>query len=243
MSAAPVESPEEDPGVKRPNPQAALARILRRMPPEARERAERDDAREIPREETTEEARARRAIRLERAGRAWEERVPAKFRNARLDDLDADQHRDALRAWLASDSPMLVLASPLPGNGKTHAAYALGWEVHAAGQWASAWTMADLNAALRPAEEHEPDAWYTVTRCDLLIIDDLGVERTTSWTEEQLHRLLDQRGRERRRTIVTTNLTSAKVEARYDSRIADRLLDEALPLKFEGRTRRKPRAW
>lgn len=239
MSAAPVEPPE-DPSVKRPA--GDVARLLRAMPPAARERAEREEF-DFPREETIEEKRARATTAMAARGAQWEARVPTKYRSARLDDLEADQHPAEVRAWITSDSPMLVLAGAKPGNGKTHTAYALGWAAHAAGKWACAWTMADLNAALRPTEEHEPDAWHAVTRCDLLIIDDLGTERTTAWTEEQLHRLLDQRGRERRRTIVTTNLTSAQVEERYDSRIADRLLDEALPLKFEGRTRRKPRSW
>lgn len=240
MSAAPVEP--EDARVQRPKPEAALARLLRRMPPEAA----RAEIPEIPRSETTEEARARRALAMEHRGRTWEARVPTKFRGARLDDLDADQHPAAVRAWLASDSPMLVLAGKSPGNGKTHTAYAIGWAAHESGQWVNAWTMADLNAALRPVgDEHEPQAWFTVSRCDLLIIDDLGTERRTEWTQEQLHRLLDTRGRERRRTIITTNLSSAEIEdpRRYDSRIADRILDEAMALKFEGRTRRRPRAW
>lgn len=242
MSAAPAEPPDA-PRVKRPGATGSFARLLREMPPDARDAGARLDDEAFPREETTTEKRARLAQAMEARGRAWEARVPAKFRNARLDDLDADQHPAEVRAWLASESPMLVLAGTLPGNGKTHTAYALGWSAHEAGLWACAYTMADLNAALRPSGEFEPEAWRTVTQCDLLIIDDLGTERVTDWTGEQLHRLLDTRGRERRRTIVTTNLTSQKVEDRYDSRVADRLLDDALPLKFEGRTRRKPRAW
>lgn len=242
MSAAPVEPPE-DPRVQRPDPSGALGRLMRRMPVEARDALARGETLDVPRAETTEEKRARMARARETRGRSWEARVPVKFRDARMDDLKADQHPAEVRAWFASDSPMLVLSGQVPGNGKTFTAYAVGWAVHEAGKWSCAYTMADLNAALRPTEEHEPDAWYSVTHCDLLIVDDLGTERTTSWTEEQLHRLLDQRGRERRRTIVTTNLTSEKVEDRYDSRIADRLLDDSLPLKFTGRTRRKPRTW
>lgn len=241
MSAAPVD-PSEDARVKPPAAQD-MERLLRAMPAEAREWAARAEF-DFAEAETIEEARVRRAERMAARGAKWEARVPAKFRSARLDDLGADQHAREARAWLASDSPMLVLAGTLPGNGKTHTAYALGWATHEAGHWVSAWTMADLNAALRPiGDEHEPQAWSTVSRCDLLIVDDLGTENRTPWTHEQLHRLLDTRGRERRRTIVTTNLTSLEIEDRYDSRIADRILDEAMALKFEGRTRRKPRSW
>lgn len=242
MSAAPAEPPDA-PRVRRPGATGTFARLLREMPPDARDAGARLDEAAFPRAETTDEKRARRTQAMEARGHTWEARVPAKFRTARLADLAPDQHPDAVRAWLASESPTLVLAGTLPGNGKTHTAYALGWSAHEAGLWPCAYTMADLNAALRPSGEFEPEAWHTVTRCDLLIIDDLGTERVTDWTEEQLHRLFDTRGRERRRTIVTTNLTSKKIEDRYDSRVADRLLDDAVPLKFEGRTRRKPRSW
>jgi DNA replication protein DnaC len=240
MSAAPVDPPEA-PRIKRAGA-SDVARLLRGMPPEAHEWAARANF-DFADAETPEEKRARVADALAARGRKWEARVPSKFRDSRLDRLRPEQHPDKVRAWLASDSPTLVLASGITGNGKTDAAYALGWAVHEAGQWASAWTMADLNAALRPSGEHEPDAWHTVTTCDLLIIDDLGTERRTDWTGEQLHRLFDTRGRERRRTVVTTNLTSAEVEERYDSRVADRLLDDSMAIRFTGQSMRKPRAW
>lgn len=249
MSAQPVETPPPPgPPARRARDtvkgvdQDALRSLLRHMPRAAVERAQQLDERVFARRETTAERNAREAEARAARGRTWEANVPPRYRDARVDALDPDQHPDAARAWLASDSPMLVLASTTVGNGKTHTAYALGWAAHTAGRWVAAWTMADLNAALRPGE-YEPEAWPTATGCALLIIDDIGQERLTDWTKEQLHRLLDQRGREQKRTIVTTNKTSLQIEQIYGAPIADRLLDDAVALKFTGTTRRKPRAW
>jgi DNA replication protein DnaC len=169
--------------------------------------------------------------------------VRKKYLNARLDTLGPEQHPDKLRAWIDSDSEVLVLASPTVGNGKTYAAFAVAWAAHEAGQWVCARTAADLMAALRPSAEHEPEIWHTVTMCDLLLIDDLGQDRLTDWTREQLHRLINERNAEGRRTIVTTNKGPREIEDIYGSAIADRLIDEATPILFTGPSRRRPTEW
>ncbi len=59
---------------------------------------------------------------------------------------------------------------------------------------------------------------------DLLVVDDLGAERTTEWVVERVNVLLDRRLRENKQTILTTNLMSlGEIENRYGSRAASRL--------------------
>jgi DNA replication protein DnaC len=186
---------------------------------------------------------SRSARAKEARARDWRASVPTKFRQWRLDTIADDQQPGKLRAWFASDSPMLVIASPTVGNGKSSAAYALGWAAYEAGLWVHARMMADLVAALRPTEEYEPEAWPTVSGCDLLIIDELGAERLTDWTIEQTRRLLDVRWRERRRTVITTNKTSEEIEREYGAAIADRLIDDAVAVKFTGKSKRRARSW
>lgn len=60
--------------------------------------------------------------------------------------------------------------------------------------------------------------------CDLLIIDDLGTEMTTQFTQAVLYRVLNDRLLENRATIVSTNLNNDQIRQRYTPPIASRLL-------------------
>ena len=60
--------------------------------------------------------------------------------------------------------------------------------------------------------------------CDLLIIDDLGTEMTTQFTQSVLYQVINTRMMESRPTIISTNLTDAGIKQRYSQAIASRLL-------------------
>ena len=70
--------------------------------------------------------------------------------------------------------------------------------------------------------------------CELLILDDLGTEMTTVFTQSVLYTLLNARLLSGDRTIVTTNLTLAEIEKRYSPQIVSRLEGEYLLLNFAG---------
>ncbi|MBQ2557858.1 MAG: ATP-binding protein [Lachnospiraceae bacterium] len=59
--------------------------------------------------------------------------------------------------------------------------------------------------------------------CDLLIVDDLGTEMSNSYTTSQLFVCLEERDREKKPTLITTNLTMDDLSKRYSERIASRL--------------------
>lgn len=195
----------------------------------------------VPQEfiETADAVRERRAAAKAKRLQGWEAVVPVDHRGARLTDLDpTTQHQAALREWLGSGNQTLVLHSTIVGNGKTRAAYALGYEAVAADRRVVAYTMADLNEALKPGRRKPPPpevVWEHVTECDLLIVDDLGGEHDTEWTSHNLLRLLDCRVRSARRTIITTNRNIATT---YDARVADRVKHKAWFVEFKGRSRR-----
>jgi DNA replication protein DnaC len=205
---------------------------------------------EIPEGETQEDLRERRA--RQDAGRrlAWARRLPKRYSNARLADVKPDQDPDhKVSRWLTTDHLTLLLTGEA-GLGKTHCAYAIGHAAVDRGMWAVAWTMADLNAALRPGGDEA--AYAEVTECDLLLLDDLGREKITDWTLEVLQRVLDHRNRERKRTIVTTNLgydrTTTALMApglleRYGDPIVSRLMDDAVIAKVAGTPMRPRAAW
>jgi len=192
-----------------------------------------------------------RRLRRQAAGKraAWEKRLPKRYATANLAELHAQQDPGRLvSGWLAGGHLNLLLHG-LASRGKTHAAYAVCADALAKGMHVVAWTMADLNAALRPGAEAESDAFREVTTCEVFLLDDLGREKVTDWTLEQLQRVLDARNRGRLRTVVTTNLgydmtTTAGgapgIIERYDKPIADRLMDDTVVVKVEGDNLRPP---
>lgn len=60
--------------------------------------------------------------------------------------------------------------------------------------------------------------------CDLLIIDDLGTEMTTQFTQSALYQVINTRLMEDKPVIVSTNLTTTALGQRYTPAIASRLL-------------------
>lgn len=71
----------------------------------------------------------------------------------------------------------------------------------------------------------------------LLIIDDLGVERQSDYALEQVYTVIDQRYKSGKPLIITTNLSMAEMSKPKDikySRIYDRILEMCVPIKFTG---------
>ena len=80
--------------------------------------------------------------------------------------------------------------------------------------------------------------------CELLILDDLGTEMTTVFTQSALYTLLNARLLSGGKTIVTTNLSLAEIEKRYTPQIVSRLEGDYFLLNFAGtdiRTLRRER--
>ncbi|WP_206458671.1 ATP-binding protein [Anaerovorax sp. IOR16] len=83
-------------------------------------------------------------------------------------------------------------------------------------------------------------------RYSLLVIDDLGVERDTSYSSEQIFNVIDTRTRSNKPTIITTNLTIQEMEKTTDMqyrRIYDRVLEMCpIRLVMTGQSRRNQNA-
>ncbi len=71
---------------------------------------------------------------------------------------------------------------------------------------------------------NQQDLTRKYLQCDLLIIDDLGTEMTTQFTQSVLYRVLNDRLLENRPMIVSTNLSDQALRQRYSAPIASRLL-------------------
>lgn len=75
----------------------------------------------------------------------------------------------------------------------------------------------------KDATESEESLIDYYTACDLLILDDLGAEKTSEFAITTLYLILDRRIREDRQMIITTNLTPTEIEQTFGARIASRM--------------------
>lgn len=77
---------------------------------------------------------------------------------------------------------------------------------------------------------------------DLLVIDDLGRERNTSFATETVAAVLEARNRSKRPLIITSNLTPEQLLTTTDialKRIYSRIFEMCIPVKFVGIDRRE----
>ena len=82
----------------------------------------------------------------------------------------------------------------------------------------------------------------TITYSDLLVLDDMGMERETEYMKETLFQILDKRCQAGKPIIVTTNLTADQLKAPRNTdeeRVFSRLLNKTVPVLMKGEDRRR----
>lgn len=101
-------------------------------------------------------------------------------------------------------------------------------------------SMPRLIRSLDDRQERQRTEWL-MKNADLLILDDLGAERTTSYGQEIVYDVIDTRYQQKRPILVSTNLTLEELTAPQDvmaERIYGRILECCLPIRVEtGRKR------
>lgn len=117
------------------------------------------------------------------------------------------------------------------GSGKTHLAMAIGNALIDAAMSIYFAVVPDLLDKLQVAQFDGYGAGYErLTRqlrtVDVLILDDLGAEKTTEWRTMQLYLLVNERYQLNRPTIITSNL--APSSDRWEPRLRSRLCDDVL---------------
>lgn len=84
-----------------------------------------------------------------------------------------------------------------------------------------------------------------LNRAKLLIIDDLGAERSTDYALEKVYDIVDSRYRAKLPIILTTNLSMTELKESTDiryTRIYDRIFEMCYPMQFKGQSWRKAEA-
>lgn len=198
---------------------------------------------EIVRQEAPSDARSPEEWDAEHHGaeaeERWDKRMPKRFRDARVDALDAGV-RAEIEEWVGLDPlPNLVLVGPV-GVGKTFAGAAALRLAHEAGRRFRFTSASALLADTRPGGDK--GAYERALGVDVLFLDDVGAGQQTEWTDDHLGRLLDVRWNEERPIVATSNLSIPGLREHLGERAYERLcLSGAVLLEIQGESRRRDR--
>ena len=124
------------------------------------------------------------------------------------------------------------------GTGKTFLTHCIARELIETSHSVLYLTAASLldifqNRALDRDDLNE-SAYEHILDCDLLIIDDLGTERSTAFTVSQLFVCFNERILRKKSTIVSTNLSLDDIKSRYTERIFSRISSHYTMLRLVG---------
>jgi DNA replication protein DnaC len=167
--------------------------------------------------------------------------IPHKYRHCSLANFEthydsfraahakAQRFVDEFPAFPTSKRSLMIVGSF--GVGKTHLAVAVLKAVIAKGARGYFCEVADLLKRVRDtfdsAATQELQVLEPVLHSDLLVVDDLGEEKTSEWVQEALAHVVNVRYSENRSTIFTTNLVDS----------ADSTHPRSFVYKVGGRTR------
>jgi DNA replication protein DnaC len=125
------------------------------------------------------------------------------------------------------------------GTGKTHLAVAVMQEIIRRKRVPSLFvTIPELLDNLRGAYNdpaRDLDEWMdAVKNADLLILDDLGSEKATTWVQERLFVIVNHRYREALPTIFTSNIGPEALPSQLGQRTASRIIAMCEGVELEG---------
>ncbi len=147
-------------------------------------------------------------------------RIQKRYAHCELSNFE--QHYDSLRdayrkavrfvdQFPAVDKGLLLIGEN--GVGKTHLAVAVLKAVirnkRIQGYFYETGELLKLVRDTYASDANEMDVLRPVLEADLLVLDDLGVEKTSEWVQETLGHVVNIRYSERRPTVFTTNLVDS----------------------------------
>jgi DNA replication protein DnaC len=132
------------------------------------------------------------------------------------------------------------------GLGKTHLSLAIAGEVIKKGYRVLYNSAQNIFNELQKERFGKGDAdgrfEPMVLECDLLVIDDLGAEFSTQFTNAALYNIINTRINSGLPTIISTNLNMKGLEERYTRRVSSRLIGEYAVINFIGEDVRQIRS-
>jgi DNA replication protein DnaC len=178
--------------------------------------------------------------------------IPFRYQNRSLDNWRPRtpalaKIAEAVQKWLGQlrqgDLPALVLSGDV-GLGKTHIAAGIAKRAIEERLTARYVALPDLLSNLRASFDRESELrseelMRPLHAADVLILDEIGIQRGTEWELDLLAQLVDQRYREDRALVICTNAAPTELPKYIGRRAADRLDEFGLTLLLTGESYRK----
>lgn len=163
-------------------------------------------------------------------------------------DDGTDKHTMAIARGYVKEFPVMskrgkgLLFLGEPGTGKTFAACCIANALIDEGYSVKVKTFAEIASMLQGTWDKQ-DIYDELCKYDLLIVDDLGAERDTSYMDEIIYNVIDTRNAVHKPVIVTSNITAKEFsEGSQDvakNRVYSRLYEMCLPVQVKGEDRRR----
>ena len=103
--------------------------------------------------------------------------------------------------------------------------------------------LADIRAAFSNNTGYEAKIEARLCEAPLLIIDDLGKEKQSKFTEGLLYRVVNKRYNHNLPLIITTNLSLPELEERLDYAVFSRIVELCKAVDMRGRDYRMKDFW
>lgn len=131
------------------------------------------------------------------------------------------------------------------GTGKTYYAYCIANALIDAGYAVATTTLTEVIKIAQNFDREAERNIYKILNNDVILIDDIGTERQTSFAYEQIFNFIDKATAYNKILILTTNLTLEELEESKQNstdisyaRIFSRILEKCLPIRVEMPDRR-----
>lgn len=171
--------------------------------------------------------------------------IDKKFRLSTFENADLSQKHMRIAKKFAEKfvstgtAPLGIMFFGEVGTGKTYASNCIANHLMKNGKTVFVISLSKyMNKLQREWAEAEKDVLRYVEECELLIIDDFGVEKASEFVLEKTFALIDTRYRTKKPMIITTNLDITKINNKFGERIADRLREMCYFLQVTGKSRR-----
>lgn len=157
-------------------------------------------------------------------------------RNQKISNLSR-RYAECFEEIKANNCGLLLFGEP--GTGKSFFAGCIANALIDRGYHVLATNITRLQNQLF-AVENKNELLQEITRYDLLLLDDLGAERNTEFSVEQVYTIIDERYKSNKPVIATTNYSPQYLKELQDiqhRRIYDRIFEMCTPVKVEGSRR------
>lgn len=205
------------------------------------------------RERTAAECRCMPEQKAARVAGSLRARIPreyqdASFQHTNISGLPRDAvsrvrgYVDTLDERLQAGDGLWISGSI--GTGKTWLAMLVARYAIERGQAVAVYSVPRLLSEIRRTYDGEGtktlDLLDQLTEVSLLVLDDVGTERSNPWVLEQLYTIINERWQERRAIVLTTNLDPMQMQDQIGERAVSRLVGMCETVLIDGVDHRQP---